>query len=75
MPGASESQRRAAGRELGRRRAGKVIRQEKGTRPFGSATEPQLREFAAKPLAKMASKRKKDKRSVGHYMSGDDWKR
>ena len=50
MRGKTEEQRRAAGRELGRRRRGDIARQERGTRQFGPSTRDQLRVLASKPL-------------------------
>lgn len=49
MPAKSEAQRRAAGTELRKRKQG-TKRQPKGreTRPFGSATQKQLKDFARK---------------------------
>lgn len=47
MPAKSESQRKAAGAELARRAKG-AKKQKKATRPFGSATKKQLKDFARK---------------------------
>jgi len=49
MPSASEKQRQAAGSELSRRRRGvKKQNKRKATRPFGTATIKQLKDFARK---------------------------
>jgi len=56
MPAKSQSQRRAAGAELARRRKG-VKKQKKATRPFGSASIAKLKEFAGK--VKMITSRKR----------------
>lgn len=47
MPAKSESQRRAAGAELSRRKKG-VKRDKKSRRAFGGATLKELRDFARK---------------------------
>lgn len=70
MPAKSDSQRKAAGRELGMRRSGKAIK-EKAKRPFAGASEPELREFAAKDKKAKG----KSKSSVGHYMGRPGWER
>lgn len=49
MPSKTPRQRRAAGAELGRRRAG--VKPSK-SRPFGTAKVKDLRDFARKPKGK-----------------------
>jgi hypothetical protein len=63
MPSKSEAQRRAAGRELGMRREGKVRRDPDAKRPFAGASEEQLRAFASKPTS--GKDRKKSIRAKG----------
>jgi hypothetical protein len=46
MPAVSEQQRRAAGRELARRRKGEVKRSKRASRPFAGATLLDLVDFA-----------------------------
>ena len=46
MPAVSKAQQRAAAAELARRSDGKK-KQKKATRPFGSASEKQLRDFVS----------------------------
>lgn len=47
MPAETERQRRTAGAELARRRRG-IKKQKKPTRPFGSISMKELREFSSK---------------------------
>lgn len=47
MPAKTEKQRKAAGAELGRRKSG-AKPQSKATRPFGSATTKQVKDYARK---------------------------
>jgi hypothetical protein len=56
MPAKSQSQRRAAGAELARRKKG-IKKQKKATRPFGTASIAKLKEFASKVIS--TRKRKK----------------
>lgn len=60
MPAKSKKQQQAAGAELRRRRRG-VKRQKNATRPFGSASLKDLKDFAGTKTAKLPTRKKKKK--------------